>query len=376
MNVLPGVLDETTALDDHQAKSVSLCYTSSFEAVEVKRRLEGLLAGGEISDPDLDRRLEKLDERFRVCVTTYPYGLWAPGLVPCSEMGRMIELYLPMVEILCAFRRLFTLALRTPRVLPAHLFEVPANWFDCLAVLDPDFRRANPGALLRSLMRDEAFRIRFVFGAFLPGRHGGGFDRYPGQAAFVRSWLYENRSRLDGNVRCLDAACGTGEGTYGLALLLSEGGFCPERMVVHGSTLEPVELFAAAHGYFPCDAGREDAYRRRIQPLIATGAATRLFFYQEDLCLSESGATGYDLILCNGLLGGPALHDPKAIASVVRKLAGRLRPEGVLLAADRFHDGWKKSVPREVLRDIFVAEGLRLLPVVEGVAGMKPGREG
>jgi hypothetical protein len=133
-----------------------------------------------------------------------------------------------------------------------------------------------------------------------------------------------------------------------------------------------VELFAAAHGYFPHDAGRETAYRQHIQPLFAAGTSGRLCFRQEDLGLGESGVVGgYDLILCNGLLGGPALHEEEKIARVVRILTGRLRPAGVLLAADRFHDGWKKSAPKKLLGNIFAASGLEQLSIGEGVAGIK-----
>lgn len=354
-------------------RNLSLCYTPSVDSVEVQKRLACLLAGGELSDPDMLRRVERLDQRFRTYADTCPHGLWAPGLAPSSEMGRVTDLYLPMAEIKRTFRRLFSLAFRIHPVLPADPLHAPANWLECQAMLGPEFRRANPGTLLRSLITDEAFRVRFIFAAFLPGRHGGGFHRYPEQTAFVRAWL-KNRPQPGNVVRCLDAACGTGEGTFDLALLLAEEGVSPEYMEVHGSTLVPVELFAAAHAYFPHDAGREKAYRQRIQRLFFTGAARRLYFRQEDLSRGESGAAGeYDLILCNGLLGGPTLHEMEKIARVVRMLTERLRPAGVLLAADRFHDGWKKSVPRKLLGDIFAAGGLELLSVGEGVAGIKRG---
>jgi chemotaxis methyl-accepting protein methylase len=353
-------------------KSEQLCYTPSFDAAEVERRLASLLVGGVISDPDLHRRAERLDERFRVYAATCPHGLWAPGLALSPEMGRVAELYLPMAEIRRSFNRLFALAFRIRPVMPALPLHAPANWLDCQAMLSREFRHVNPGALLRSLADDEALRFRFIFATFLPGCHGGGFDRYPEQAAFVRAWLRRNRPRPGAVLRCLDAACGTGEGTFDLARLLIEEGVLPECMEVHGSTLEPVELFAAAHGYFPHDAGRQTAYRQRVRSLVAAGASGRLCFRQEDLGRGESGAVGgYDLILCNGLLGGPALHEEEKIARVVKILTGRLRQAGVLQAADRFHDGWKKSVSGKLLGDVFAASGLEQLSVEEGVAGVK-----
>ncbi len=348
-----------------------LLYTPSVDAAEVDRRLACLLVGGEIFDSDLLRRLEKLEERFRVYAVTCPLGLWAPGLALLPELGRMTELYLPMAEIKRAFHRLCTLAFRIPPV-SADPFR-SANWIDCLAMLNPEFRSANPGALFRLLAADEALRRRFFFAVFLPGRHGGNFNRYPEQTAFVRSWLTRNRLRLGSTVRCLDAACGTGEGTFDLALLLAEEGMSPECTEVHGSTVEPLELFAAAHAFFPNDMERQQAYRRRIQPLIASGTVERIRFRQEDLSRSEPGEVGvYDVILCNGLLGGPSLHDRGEIAHIVRRLVGRMRPGGVLLSADRFHEGWKKYVSSEELGAIFQVSGLTLLSVGDGVGGMKP----
>ncbi len=352
--------------------SLPLRYRPSLDVVKVKRRLAHLLVAGQISDQDLNRRLAKLDECFRVYAATCPHGLWAPGLVLTPEMGRVIELYLPMAEIKRSFRRFFTLAFHIPPGLPAYPFHASQNWLDCLAALGAEFRRVNPAELLRSLIADEVFRFRFIFSVFLPRHHGGGFGRYPEQSVFVRSWLKMNRSRLGRSVCCLDAACGTGEGTFDLALLLAEEGIPPECMQVHGSTLEAVEIFAAAHGYFPHDPDRQKAYRQRIQPLISAGAAARICFRQEDLNQPDSGAVGgYDLILCNGLLGGPALYTQKDIEQVIGVLVERLKPEGILLATDRFHDGWKKSVPKKLLCDAFAKSRIRLLEVGEGMAGVK-----
>ncbi len=80
---------------------------------------------------------------------------------------------------------------------------------------------------------------------------------------------------------------------------------------------------------------------------------------------------GYDIILCNGLLGGPFIHDRRELLETVRRLSLRLRARGILLAMSRFHGGWKKIAPDETLREIFRACGLKMLPVAEGVAGVK-----
>jgi hypothetical protein len=48
-----------------------------------------------------------------------------------------------------------------------------------------------------------------------------------------------------------------------------------------------------------------------------------------------------------------------------------LRPGGVLLAADRFHEGWKRNIPGETLGDVFKACGLEVIEAGEGPGGLK-----
>jgi chemotaxis methyl-accepting protein methylase len=178
-------------------------------------------------------------------------------------------------------------------------------------------------------------------------------------------------------VRCLDAACGSGEGTYELALLLMEKSFQEGSIHLRGVTLEPLELFAAAHCSFPHDPPRTAAYRLHTAPLCASGATEKIRFTLEDLTgPAPARERGYDIILCNGLLGGPFLHEPRDLLETVQRLAGRLKGQGILLAASRFHGGWKKLAPDKELREIFRVCGLRILPVSEGVAGERVKGEG
>jgi len=332
-----------------------------------------LLVPGSIVDRDLDRRIVRLAEQFQVYAANYPFGLWSPGLVVSQEMRVLTELYLPLTEVRRAFRRLLRLALKFPPLFTATPFCRAVSWLDVLQRLQPLVHEPDPAKLLRRLMADGDLRRQFVFDIFLPKQYGGGFGRYPGQLGFLRGWLTEHRPRLAGGVTCLDAACGSGEGTYELAMLLMECGFAQERLQVHGSTLEPVELFAAAHGYFPHDSARQAAYRQQLQPLIAEGAAPRMLLTLDDLSKPRLGSAGYDIILCNGLLGGPLLHDRRELTIVVEGLARRLNSGGVILAADHFHGGWKVLVPNGLLEGLLMQAGLRIVAVAEGVAAEKRG---
>lgn len=346
-------------------------FTPAFDPSVIQQRLHRLLVPGVITDSDLERRCDRLDECFRVYVALSPHGLWAPGLVLTDEMRVVSDLYLPLSEIRHAFDRLFSRALCFSPFAGVSPLHGSCCWLDVLHRLGALVSEPNPASLLRRLMTDKAFRCRFLFALFLPRRYGGSFDRYPFQRAFLRQWLSDNWARLAGGVRCLDAACGSGEGTYEMAMELQACGYEPQMCVVTGTTLEPLELFAAAHAYFPHDQGRQDVFRRRIIALRADGFTERLRFGLEDLTCPVARAEEYDVILCNGLLGGPFFDEAGKTAAVVRHLAGRLAPGGVLLAADRFHEGWRRRIPRELLVEIVRQSGLTPLCPREGVGGVK-----
>jgi chemotaxis methyl-accepting protein methylase len=346
------------------------CYRPTLDPELAGERLDRLLVPGPLGDPDLERRIARLEERFRVYAASTAHGLWGPGLVLTGAMRRCAEAYLPLEEIGRAFQRLLFLSCRFRPVLPPPLFQTALSWPDVLQALRSPVGEANPARLLRRLVDNGESRRRFLFALFLPRRHGGGFDRYPVQSAFLRSRL--QGTGTGGPVRCLDAACGSGEGTYELARLISANGWRPDLLTVHGSTSEPLELFAAAHGWFPHDPPRQEAFRRRIAPLFDAGAAQRITFFREDLTGDGPwGGDGYHVILCNGLLGGPLLPTPAAAEKVIGGLCARLRPGGVLLAADHFHAGWKKAVPEATLREMLAGHGLKPLDVGEGVGGVK-----
>ncbi len=348
----------------------NLRYRPTLDPDEIRGRLGRLLVPGPLDDRDLQSRIYRLAERFRVYAARSPHGLWAPGLALTREMTGTSEIYLPLDEIRRAFDRLFTLSLRFSPFLPASAVHTSTSWLDALHRLQPLVREANPALLLRHLMADEEYRCRFLFSLFLPHHYGGNFVRYPAQGALLRNWLTATRPR--GMVRCLDAACGSGEGSYELAMLLLDLGYAPKNLEVHGVTVEPLELFAAAHGWFPHDPQRQAAYRRRIRRFFADGTAERIEFYREDL-IEREGAAGaaYDVIICNGLLGGPLLNEREKLAGTVGRLCARLKPGGILLAADRFHGGWKRATPADVLGEMLAVNGLTLLASDEGVAGVK-----
>ncbi len=347
----------------------NLRYRPTLEPEKIVQRLAGLFIPGSLADPDMESRIGRLDGRFRIYSACSPHGLWAPGLNITGEMRGTTEIYLPLAEIRLAFLRLFSISLHYDPFLKSSALQTSATWLDLLHRLQPLVRQPNPARILRQLMNDGGFRARFLFSLFLPRHYGGGFNRYPSQLAFLRDWLRANRPK--GGVRCLDAACGSGEGTYELALLLLQEGYDPKDIEVQGVTVEPLELFAAAHGWFPHDPERQVAFRDHISPIFGEGISQGITFCCEDLTADSAPADAeYDLILCNGLLGGPLLHDSEQLAGTAARLSARLKQGGILMAADRFHGGWEGS-RSDSLRNMLASNGLKVVEMTEGVAGIK-----
>jgi chemotaxis methyl-accepting protein methylase len=348
---------------------VTHLFTPTLSAQQTRKNLTRLMVFGSIRDPALERDVIRLRERFLVYSACYPYGLWDEGLAVTGEMRAVTELYLPMAEIARALKRLLSLSFRYFPEPGISLLAASTSWLGFLRRHREASPVVNPGRLLKMLAADESYRIRFLFAFLLPRRHGESFYRYPAQIRFLDSWIHQRRGTLLREVRCLDAACGTGESTYDLAILLQARGICAQQRSIHGCSLEPLELFAAAHGFFPHDPAREKIFRMRTEPLIERGEAGGIVFFQDDVSRPpRPGERPYDIILCNGLLGGPFIHDERKIESAVTSLALRLKPGGILLAADRFHGGWKKEAPPGNLKEALYRSGFTLHPIEDGIA--------
>jgi SAM-dependent methyltransferase len=339
--------------------------------------------------PDINKNrfqsaVRRLHTLFKVYACTCPVPLPAPGLIVTPEIRTQCERYLPIAEVAAAFNHLYSTAVTYPPIFSSTPFHSAFSWADTFAALPAQFQfSANPARLLESLLVDGRLLTRFLFASFLPGRFYGGIGRYPGQQKFVSEWL---KTRKSGTLHCLDAACGTGEDTFGLALLLSEEGFSPEEIRIDGWTLEPLEVWAAAHRRFPHDRRREALLRGATSALFQQGYGRRISFRCRDILKSPTqsplsrengdrqagGNRPFDLILCNGLLGGPIVHEKEQLNRAVGNLAQLLAPGGILLAADNFHGGWKQKCPQTELRASFETHRLEYIETGEGIGGLNP----
>lgn len=342
-------------------------FRPSLDPEVARRHLELLLVAPHRS-ASFQRAIKRLNDRFLVYAATSPAPLPAPGLVVTPEIRCQSEMYLPIKEVAGCFNRLYCSALAYPPILSSTPFHDALSWADAFSALPPKFQLgANPARILAALLDNRNLLQEFIFASFLPRRFYGGVVRYPKQEEFIREWLSKKRGEP---LRCLDAACGDGAGCYGLARLLLDGGWRPDQFAIEGWTLEPLEIWAAAHGSFPHDPHRERLFRSWAGPVFELGADSALLFRQADL-LQRPSTHGYDLILCNGLLGGPIINRHNGLRRVVANLAALLAPGGVLLAADHFHGGWKKQNPGEFLGALCKECGLIVTEAGEGVAAMQ-----
>lgn len=355
----------STTLADYQLE-----YSPELSGAGLASALGQLLRSGNLMDDRLRHYCTGLDDRFRVYAACCPVPQWAPGMLLQGDVRSQHELYLPMAEIVPAFAHLCRRScLYGLDIQSVHLLAAP-SWPDFLARLKLSPYLFNPAEMLQRLAMEERFREAFLSALFVPRSFGGAFGRYPRQAAFLSAWLADARGRLSGAAALLDAACGCGESTYEAGEILLAEGYVPRLSRVDGSTLEPLELLAAAFGYYPGDPRRAAFFKARVGSLLERGGSGMIRFFREDVCSPADSDRRYDVIICNGLLGGPLLHGEAALARAVGSLAGRLKPGGVLLVADCFHQGWKKRQQGELL-SLLRECGLELVEAGEGVGALK-----
>jgi chemotaxis methyl-accepting protein methylase len=188
--------------------------------------------------------------------------------------------------------------------------------------------------------------------------------------AALRQWL-TTEAATGRHLRCLDAACGSGEGTWELALAARAAGIPRELLSIHGSSLGVLELTAASHLFFPHEPPHQENMRQLFSPLVTDGYGQRLSFFRDDLLNPSPVETPYDLILCNGTIGGPFIHEARQMEAALTGLASRLEKGGMLCMADRFHGGWEKKIPKERIAAALGDMGLSVRVSEDGIAAVK-----
>ena len=333
--------------------------------------LSRILVPGNIMDGILERYCCRLQERFLRFCSTCPAPEWSHGLVLTLEIRGQTEQYLPVSEIRSAFRYLLCRATRYKPFLPAFSLFSALSWPDALGSFDDPSSSSNPAEFITELAEDEDARRIFIASSLVPCRYGGEFGRYPRQTGFLKEWLGSRRQSGLAGIKMLDAACGSGEQSYELAELLCDAGWEPDKCKVTGETVEPLELAAAAHGWFPHDKAREIRFRRRVEPILVKSGGNMVSFVTRDIRNRVETGSRYDVVLCNGLIGGPLLNDPESVRELIGNLTERVEKGGLFLAADRFHGGWRKSVRVRMIKSELENAGFTIVDAGEGVKAVR-----
>jgi len=346
-------------------------FTPSLDSAVAGSRLTNLIHP-RIDSARLASTLASLQRLTRAFHNACPPPWPAPGLAITPEITYASELWLPLDIIRPAFCTFYDVSLRFSPLFASTPFATAASWATIVSGFPPFLAGvSDPDRLLAALVADAELRLKFLFWSFLPNRFYGGPERYPAQRTALQARLTQLADR-PGTLRCLEAACGTGEGTYGLARLLLDAGLAPERFAIEGWTVDPLEVWAAAHVTLPHDPSRQVLFRSQSEPVFAAGADRSLVFRRADLLqMPAAHEASFDLILCNGLLGGPIINKKEDLKRIVSQLAGRLAPGGLLLTADSFHGGWKRHCPQHELRAVVEQAGLQSFAAGEGIGGLK-----
>lgn len=308
--------------------------------------------------------LERIHRQFYVYAATSPEPLPAPGLIITPEIRSQCELYLPLSLVRRLFYHLYRIVCPWEPNYSSTPFHTCSSWADVLTCLPAEFQFANPARLIEQLGHDQEYLIRFLFASFIPKRFYGSCCRYPGQRDYLVDLVQKIQQTT---IRCLDAACGIGETTYDLTGLLLAIGRQPEHVHVEGWSIEPLEIWAAAHRTLPHDLPFSRQFQQQSQLTFSREAHTQIKFRWVDLLHEQTPRhEPFDLILCNGLLGGPIINRVNEMEQIAALLVGLLTPGGCILVADNFHGGWKQRVPEQAVRLCFEQLGLRTDKAGEG----------
>lgn len=261
---------------------------------------------------------------------------WTPGVAVTQEMRVRYEIHMPVHEYLHDLGKLLTGFVPHPSWLPFVLRtvrnDVPARSLpEPLSI--PDVWSQLPPWL--------AGRLSLRHGELLPlacaladsKRFGSGFGRYPAQMDVIKQWAAARYGRM---LSVLDMGCGTGEGTWEMASAIARSAGCSTRAV--GMTREPLEAWMAASRcipHWPERGLRYQAFRPGSQPVFLAADATVAPLNM-----------AFDLIVINGLAGGPAFNADAQYCRLLDALERCSHRETRLLLANRFHDGCRPRIER------------------------------
>lgn len=244
---------------------------------------------------------------------------WGRGLILNEDIRNQYEAYLPIRELLRDLALLLTPILPHSSWLPTVLKKP-----DAFASV-PDLWAILPDGLAGVVSWSDAQLWPLACALASPAKFGGAVGRYPEQISFLTQWLAK---RSGTSVTVIDFGCSTGQQTYEVAALLRDHDCAGLTL---GVTLEPIEAYLARMSIprsLPLASASEKPKDSRLQ----------IEFIAGDIAAFAVSRPA-DVVLCNGLLGGPALFRDMDLVAVWRTLSRVLKPRGLLIVGSRFHLG-------------------------------------
>ena len=193
----------------------------------------------------------------------------------------------------------------------------------------PDFWAAMPIAFDGKVCFSEKDLLPLVCAMADPPRFGTTAGRYPEELDYLRLVVRDGMA-------VLDVGCGVGVNTLEMASALKSAVFT-------GITPEPLEVWMAENRRIPHDLHRQ-AMMNRFDGSAVFRRGT-----------AEEFSGEYDVIVCNGLVGGRFFCAESQYSAFLLSCKTSLRPGGRVLIADRFHEGSLRNLER--FREIAVASG-------------------
>ncbi len=236
---------------------------------------------------------------------------WAKNLIITPEVRGTYNTWLPMdafCRSLCGICRAY---------LPEESW-IPLPLRKAIYQSLPDFWAAMPIDVAGKVCFSEKELLPLFCAMADPPRFGTTAGRYPGELEYLRSIV-------QGGMSLLDVGCGVGVNTLEMAAAL--GG-----ARVTGITPEPLEVWMAQNRRLPHDARRET---------IMKGFDGNADF---QLGSAEHFSGDYDIIVCNGLIGGRFFYKENQYTAFLHCCRKALRSGGKVVISDRFHEGSQKNM--------------------------------
>ena len=262
------------------------------------------------------------EKRYSIWVRHAIPPWWANNLIITPEIRDTYEKWLPIGE----FCR--SLACVARAYLPDESWlPLPLRSGAYLSL--PDFWAAMPSCFGGKVCFSEDELLPLLCALADPPRFGTTAGRYPEELAYLKAIVRVGMS-------VLDVGCGVGVNTLEMASALQGASFT-------GITSEPLEVWMAVNRRLPHDAHREAMMNRFDGEAVFRRGTAEEFF------------GNYDVIVCNGLVGGRFFCKESQYRAFLLCCRTSLRPGGRVLIADRFHEGQQRNLVR--FREIAAVSG-------------------